>query len=266
MELSRIKCFAFDLDGTVYLSGKLISGARETLDIIRSHGGSVKYLTNNASVSRVNYMRKLNALGLNAEVDDIITAGAVAAAYLAVSYKGKRVYVFGTDDLKDEVRSHGVTVVDDNPDVVLLGYKTDLKFDDLTELCTLIKGGVPYIATHGDPFCPIEGGIMPDVGAFIKLVETATDESPVTVCGKPYLPMKVYALRNFGVDAEHCAVVGDRLTTDMELAIRYGMTSILTLTGDATREQAEAYHRKPDYIFENIGELGEELRRLYRIL
>lgn len=264
MELSRIKCFAFDLDGTVYLSGKLISGARETLDIIRAHGGKVKYLTNNASVSRVNYLKKLNALGLNAEVDDIITAGAVAADYLSVSYKGKRVYVFGTEDLKEEVGSHGVTVVDDNPDIVLLGYKTDMKFDDLIKLCTLIKGGVPYIATHNDPFCPIEGGIMPDAGAFVSLLTTATGEEPIMVCGKPYLPMKVYALRNFGVDAQYCAVVGDRLTTDMEIAIRYGMTSILTLTGDSSRSDAEAYHRKPDYIFENIGELGEELNRLYR--
>lgn len=32
--LNEIKCFLLDMDGTIYLGGKLISGALEFLDIL----------------------------------------------------------------------------------------------------------------------------------------------------------------------------------------------------------------------------------------
>ncbi len=52
-------------------------------------------------------------------------------------------------------------------------------------------------------------------------------------------------------------MAGDRLSADMEFAMRGGMTSVLVLTGYTTKSDARKYHRMPDYVFSDIGESGD---------
>ena len=47
--LRRIKVFALDMDGTVYLDTTWIPGAREFLDRVRESGRQFVFLTNNSS-------------------------------------------------------------------------------------------------------------------------------------------------------------------------------------------------------------------------
>ena len=259
MNLECVQCFMFDLDGTVWLSDTLLPRAKETLDFLRARG-KVMYLTNNASVSREKYVEKLARLSITASVYDVYTSATAAIDYINANMKGARVYVFGTTDLVQEARDGGVNVCEKEPELILLGFKTDLNFNDLSALCTAIRNGVPYVATHADPFCPVEGGIIPDAGAFISLIQTATGKKPLAVCGKPYAPMLAGAVKACGTEAKYCAMVGDRLSTDMEFAMRGGMTSVLVLTGDATKADAEKYRRAPDYVFNDIGEFGDAVK------
>lgn len=258
-ELAKKKCFMFDLDGTVYLSDRLLPGAAETLAFLKSFA-RVMYLTNNASVSRKNYVTRLRKLGIDVDEKDIYTSATATVDYLKVNYPAATIKVFGSDDLKNEIAGAHIRVDDKRFDMIVLGYKTDCTFADLTRLCSDIYDGTPYIATHGDPFCPIEGGIMPDVGSFVSLVSNATATAPICICGKPFDPMINGAVRASGVRAEDTAVVGDRLSTDMEFAMRSGMTSVLVLTGDANEEDAKRYRKMPDFIFGHIGEFGEAVK------
>lgn len=262
-ELAKKKCFMFDLDGTVYLSDRLLPGAAETLEYLKGFA-RVVYLTNNASVSRKSYVARLRRLGIAAEEKDIYTSATATVDYLKANYPGATVNVFGSEDLKNEIAGAHIRVDDKRFDMIVLGYKTDCTFADLTRLCSEVYDGTPYIATHGDPFCPIEGGIMPDVGSFAALVQNATGKAPLSICGKPYDPMINGAVKASGVRAEDTAVVGDRLSTDMEFAMRSGMTSVLVLTGDADVEDAKRYRKMPDFIFGHIGEFGEAVAKLRR--
>lgn len=56
-KLKNIDCFAFDLDGTIYIDRTLIDGAKETIDFLREKGKKVIFLTNNSSVSAKYYVK-----------------------------------------------------------------------------------------------------------------------------------------------------------------------------------------------------------------
>ena len=45
--IQKVKCSLLDLDGTVYLEGKLIGDMKNTLRKIRESGRKIIYLTNN---------------------------------------------------------------------------------------------------------------------------------------------------------------------------------------------------------------------------
>ena len=57
---------------------------------------------------------------------------------------------------------------------------------------------------------------------------------------------------------EETLVVGDRLYTDIPCGHNAGVETALVLTGEATREEAEACDYGPDYIFSSIAELYRE--------
>jgi hypothetical protein len=68
------------------------------------------------------------------------------------------------------------------------------------------------------------------------------------VAGKPETPLHAEAVRRTG--AQHPLVVGDRLDTDIEGAVRAGADSLLVLTGvtDAQRLLCARPHEQPTYI------------------
>ena len=58
-----------------------------------------------------------------------------------------------------------------------------------------------------------------------------------------------------GADPAHTAMVGDRLYTDMAMAHQTGITSILVLSGEATREDVKAIDTPPDVVVDSVADL-----------
>ena len=80
------------------------------------------------------------------------------------------------------------------------------------------------------------------------VIAATTGRSPDAVAGKPELPLHEEAVRRSG--ARRPLVVGDRLDTDIEGAVRAGTPSLLVLTG-VTRPHdllAAAPQRRPTYL------------------
>jgi len=152
-----------------------------------------------------------------------------------------------------------VTMGADHPDYVLIGFDTTLTYAKLTRVCDLVRAGLPYIATHPDFNCPTETGFIPDIGATIAYVQASTGRRPDVVIGKPNEGIVDAALARTGLRREALAMVGDRLYTDIATGARFGMTSILVLTGEASRADAEAFDPKPDLIVERLSSLIEYL-------
>lgn len=250
-KLKDVKCFLLDMDGTVYLDDNLIDGA---LDAVKRMNDCCRamFLTNNSSASRGDYVTRLRRLGFDVSKEDVFTSGNATIEYLQTHYSGKRIYLFGNEKLKAEFIEAGIVPVKENPDLIVLAFHTSFDYDELTELCDLIREGVPYIATHPDINCPTARGFKPDVGSFIALIEKSTGVSPLLVCGKPNRPIGESIERLLGLKPHEIAMVGDRLSTDMQFAINNGFVSVFVLSGEGTLEELEKTGQKIDVILPSI--------------
>jgi len=81
------------------------------------------------------------------------------------------------------------------------------------------------------------------------------------VLGKPNEYIIRYAVKRLGVPLENTAIVGDRLDTDIALGKKMGMVTILVLTG-VNKNEEEIKEIKPDFVFEDVGELWKNIYRL----
>ncbi|MCH1538115.1 MAG: hypothetical protein L7S48_06875, partial [Candidatus Poseidonia sp.] len=71
-KLTNIDAVFLDLDGTIYLGGALIDGAKAFLDRCQEQGVQRFFLSNNSSKSVEQYLVKLQDLGLPATEDDVL--------------------------------------------------------------------------------------------------------------------------------------------------------------------------------------------------
>lgn len=65
--------------------------------------------------------------------------------------------------------------------------------------------------------------------------------------------------RRTGIPLRQTAIVGDRLYTDIAMGVNSGITSILVLSGETSREDLAGSAIRPDYVFEDIGALAQAL-------
>lgn len=257
--LQSTRCFILDMDGTFYLGERLLDGALHLIKVLEAQGRDFLFLTNNSSKDRRRYAEKIARLGLEIPEDKVFTSGEATALFLARDYPGSSLYVVGTPSLEDEFRQHGFKLDDEHPDVAVLGFDTTLTYQKLWKLCDFVREGLPYIATHPDFNCPIEGGFMPDIGAMIAFVQASTGREPDHVVGKPNRTIIEMISQKQGLAIEQMAMVGDRLYTDIACGTTSGITTILVLSGETTRADLADSPFQPSLVFENLGELAEYL-------
>ena len=73
-----------------------------------------------------------------------------------------------------------------------------------------------------------------------------------TIVGKPSPIMMQEALNYLNLRAEDCAMVGDRLETDMVIACELGLTEILVLTGHTKEADLQKIDEKPDLVISSV--------------
>lgn len=249
--MTDFSCYLLDMDGTLYLGGKLIEGAAEAVEKMRARG-RVLFLTNNTSTSRAAYALRLSALGIPAAPADIYTAGNATADYIRENHRDARVYLLGTDALKTEFIESGVQLAENAPSLVVVGFDTTLTYEKLSKTCAFIRDGVPFIATHPDFNCPVLNGYIPDVGSFLALIEASTGRRPIAVCGKPNRAIADGVSRLCGARGKDVAMFGDRLYTDVRFAVENGFYSVLVLSGEATKEDLENSGMQVDRVVESV--------------
>jgi len=257
--LSHVRCFLLDMDGTIYLGEKLLEGALEFIDLLRQRGCDFLFLTNNSSKDSQQYVEKLARLGLPVSRDKIMTSGEATAMHIQRQKPGARVYVVGTEALENEFRAQGFVLTDERPDFTVLGFDTTLTYDKLWKLCDLVRGGVPYIATHPDYNCPTETGFMPDIGAMIAFVKVSTEREPDLIVGKPNSLFVEHAAERTGIPVSAMCMIGDRLYTDIALGAAADIPTILVLSGETQAHEIAGSSHQPTYIFQDIRAVADYL-------
>jgi HAD superfamily hydrolase (TIGR01450 family) len=261
--LQRIKHLALDLDGTLYLDGKLFAATLPFLASLRRLGIGRTFFTNNSSKSTRQYLDHLRKVGIDAEESDIYSSTICTIRYLRSDLpKAKRLFVLGTPALQEEFSGAGFGVLDDEPDAVIVGFDTTLQYERVCRAAWWISRGKPYIATHGDRVCPTAlPTVLVDCGAICAMLTTATGRQPDVVLGKPHRRMLTDLLERHKIVANNLGVVGDRLYTDMEMARAAGATGILVLSGETTLTEAKRAEHRPALIVSDVGELQQLLER-----
>jgi len=261
--LRKTKLFLFDMDGTLYLGSQLYDFTIELLETIKATGRKYLFMTNNSSKSVEDYIKKLAKLGIPSTRDDFITSSQATAYYLKEHHADQKLYVCGTESLKAELRMEGFTVTEelDEVECIVMGFDTELTFKKLHDVSYLLltRENLPYIATNPDYVCPTEFGSVPDCGSVCDMIYNATKKRPVVI-GKPSPLMPILAMGKHGYGKEETAVVGDRIYTDVKSGLNAGITGILVLSGETTREILEASEDKPHLVLENAGEILAALK------
>ena len=260
--LQKVKCFVLDMDGTFYLDTEIIPGSLEFYNAILASGRRILFLTNNSSHDRDHYVDRLTTMGVPVTEENVYTSGMAAAQYLNRVWPGKRVYCMGNEFLTRELGRYGIVPVEDDPDLVLVGFDTTLTYEKLVKTCDFVRAGLPYIATHPDYNCPTRTGFIPDLGAMMALIEASTGRKADVIIGKPYTEIVNGMLEMTGLSPEELCVCGDRLYTDIATGVNSGILSVCVLTGETSAEDVEKSTVKPDLLVERlytlVGLLGLE--------
>ena len=103
--LKDITLFLLDMDGTVNLGYDPIDGAKEFLETLLKQGKNFIFLTNNSSKNANDYVEKMKNLGFPCEKENVFTSGMAAGMFLRDNKKDKKVYVCGTESLKNELKT-----------------------------------------------------------------------------------------------------------------------------------------------------------------
>ena len=258
------KLYLFDMDGTLYLGNRLYDFTLELLDTLKKTGRRYLFMTNNSSKSVEDYVKKLGKLGITATRDEFMTSSQATAFYLHKHHEGQKLYVCGTESLKEELRMEGFTVTTniDEVECIVMGFDTELTFQKLHDVSYMLltRPELPYIATNPDYVCPTEFGSVPDCGSVCDMIYNATRKRPVVI-GKPSPLMPQLAMEKLDISKEETCVVGDRIYTDVKSGLNAGVTGILVLSGETTREILEASDDKPHLVLEDASEILAALRQ-----
>ncbi len=250
-----------DLDGVVYVGPDAVPGAAKALEIARSNGMRLAYVTNNASRTPHEVAEHLRELAMPEVSDADVVTSAQAVAHLVADAvpAGSPVLLVGGEGLRSPLEERGlrcVSSLDDGPVAVVQGFHPDVGWRQLSEASFAIQAGVPWFASNTDMTIPTSRGIAPGNGSLVQAIRNATGASPI-VAGKPEKALFDETIERVG--GQDPLVVGDRLDTDIDGAINSGTDSLAVLTGVSTLQEivdAAPKHR-PTFVSADVAGLNE---------
>ncbi len=249
----------FDLDGVVYVSGRAIDGVAERLQRVRDAGVHLAFVTNNASRTPEKVAANLTKLGVAATAADVVTSAQAAARVIKDRFgPGARVLLLGGAGLEAALAAEGLEVTQEPSEAaaIVSGYGPDVLWKDIMRAATLIRDGLPYVASNTDLTIPTDYGLAPGHGVLVRTLSEFAGVEPI-VAGKPARPLMDETIRRVGGDRP--LMVGDRLDTDIEGAHAVDVDSLLVMTGVTHLAElvAATEQLRPSYISPDLEGLFE---------
>jgi HAD superfamily hydrolase (TIGR01450 family) len=222
----------------------------------------VRFVSNNPTRDREEYAQKLTRLGIPTSSEDIVNTVVTMTRWLVDNAPRAAVFPIAEAPLIRSLRAAGIGLSEDPAEIdfVIASYdrtfsyrKLQIAFDAIR-----VQRRARLIATNPDPFCPLDGGRgEPDAGAIIAAIQACTGARLEVCTGKPDPIMLHAVLQGLEVERSRCVMVGDRLRTDIRMALDAGMPSMLVLTGETRREDLTglATQDRPTYVLETLDQL-----------
>lgn len=258
MAIQEYALFGFDLDGTLCLEGKPLPGATAFINGLREEEKPIFFVTNNSSASQEEYQERLQECGFAPQMNEIILSTHSVIDWLD-SQRYARCFVLGMPALVSMLAEAGYPHCTARPDIIVVGYDKTFTFAKVTEVCRMVKQGIPYVVTHADYWCPTADGPEPDAGALAAMIALTTGIQPIWVGGKPNQTMIDVIARRAGRPLQDMIFLGDRLSTDIQLALNAGMASVFVLSGQIPYDQIAA--TTPHFVVNSVQDLVPDADR-----
>ena len=250
--------FLIDMDGVLYRGKRLIAGADRFIAELRRREIPFRLLTNNSQRTRRDVVTKLERLGIDVDVEHVFTSAMATARFLAREKPGGTAFVIGEGGLLNALHENGYSIVDNDPDYVVVGEGRTFSLELAEAATRMILRGARFIATNPDPNCPTEDGLRPGCGATVAMLEAATGRKAFSV-GKPNPVMMRAARKELGLSTDQTIMVGDTMETDILGGVQLGFHTILVLSGGTRREDLERYAYRPEMVVESMAEVLERM-------
>jgi len=231
-----IRGVVLDLDGTLYVGGEAVPGAREAVEWIKSSGLDLRYVTNTTRMPRRAVVRRLRTLGFRVEEDEVFTP-----AWAAGRLIGDRTCLPLVDDsLREDL--DGVRFTEGSADFVLVGDLGEgFTYARLDAAFRCLMGGAELVALQKNRYWRTRSGLSLDAGPFVAALEYASGKS-ASVVGKPEESFFRIALEDVRLAAHEVAMVGDDAEADVIGAKEAGLLGIQVRTGKWQADTGEADH------------------------
>jgi NagD protein len=247
--------YLIDMDGVIYRGGELIEGADRFIADLQSQDVPFLFLTNNSQRTRRDVAKKIERLGIRVSESHVYTCAMATARFLASQKPNGTAYVIGEGGLLTALHKNGFSIVDKDPDYVVVGEGRSLNFEMAEQALRMILGGAKLVATNMDPNCPTQNGLRPGCGAVVAMLEAASGVKAFSV-GKPSPIMLRAARKEIGLSTDETVVIGDTMETDILGGTQLEYKTILVLSGSTSEKDLRNYAYQPDLIVPSLAELS----------
>ncbi|XP_062547734.1 uncharacterized protein LOC134213123 [Armigeres subalbatus] len=274
-------CVICDCDGVLWTVFEPIPGIEQALATLRTHGKTIRYITNNSVRTFDHYAAQFRTLGVTLTPSDIIHPALAIVQHLkSLDFQGL-IYCLATQSFKNVLVNAGFELIE-GPDqpleesfkkiiatvhdrapvkAVVIDVDFNINYPKLLRAELYLKN---------DPDCLFIAGATDKVlharkdfnligpGHFLEVLEQSTGRK-ATVLGKPgdQLAGKVCDL--FGIeDRRRVLFVGDMLQQDMAFASRCGFQKLLVLSGGTSTDdmlQERDVECIPNYYADSLADL-----------
>ena len=249
--------FIIDMDGVIYRDSVPIPGAVEFINRLVGESIPFMFVTNNSQRTRRDVCWKLRKMGMRVEEDHVFTCAMATARFISGKKPGGTAYVIGEGGLLQALHQNGYTIVEQNPDFVIVGEGRTLSTESVEKAVNMVLGGARLIATNLDPSCPTKSGTRPGCGAIVSMLEKATGIAAFSV-GKPSPVILRMACKDMGLPLSSVTLIGDTMETDILGGVQMDYRTILVLSGGTREEDLPRFAYRPDLVVTSIADLLSE--------
>jgi HAD superfamily hydrolase (TIGR01450 family) len=270
--VKNYKAVFLDSYGVLKNHQGLIEGVVDTIKFIREQGIELRVLTNDASRSQAQQVQMFEDLGLKGlKEKEIITSGMLARQFLELKIKKGKFAYLGTENSANYIMQNGLVGVpisdveiENGSDIAAFVFLDDEGFDwhrDINRTINFLRrNNLPIIVANSDKYYPISrDDVAVAIGGLSRLCESVLNQKFIRF-GKPDSQMFMFAYddinENGKFDKSDILMVGDTLHTDILGGNKFGLKTLLVLSGNTRDKNAEVKINStgiiPDYIADSI--------------
>jgi len=243
-----------DMDGVVYGGDTLIPGADDFINKLVKNGVPFMFMTNNSQRTPLEVVRKLKKLGIEVTEKHIYTSAMATGKFLASQIPNGTAYVLGEGGLLTSLHQSGITLVETDPDFVVLGEGRNFTLEMVQRAVDMILAGAKFITTNRDPSPKKKGWNNLGIAATTAMIEEAAGVKAFVI-GKPGPVMMRSARKACGLETAETTIIGDTMDTDIQGGVQMGYKTILVLSGITKQEDFTKFAFKPDMVVNSVSDI-----------